>query len=261
MRRTAFLAAAAALYTVAAMAVRPGFFDGFSAQEPYRFVNPPPCCTHGNLQPQAGHLTVKVGSNGQTDPGTAFTAENSPQASLSFLPGAFDDPDRVPVSVDITPESTYPALGSLQCATNVYLYKASRPLKLEALITLRYSDQIGAPSDIWYAPPSNGTWTKLGSTGSASPFYMSVRSQKLGYFAACYPPGASAPRAGGPTIGGGQTLPIIVALAVVLVLLGGIPLAVVRRRGGGDAEPQRTGERSPETTRRKPPSRRRGKRR
>jgi hypothetical protein len=260
VRRTALLAAAAALYTVAAMAVRPGFFDGFSAQEPYRFVNPPPCCTHGNLQPQAGHLTVKVGTNGQTDPGTAFTAENSPQASLSFLPGAFDDPERVPVTVDITPESTYPDLGSLQCATNVYLFKASKPLKLEALITLRYSDQVGAPSEIWYAPPTNGTWTKPGSTGAASPFYISARSQQLGYFAACYPPGATT-HASGPTIGGGQTLPIIVALAVVLVVLGGIPLAVMRRRGGGEPEPERTGERSPEATRRRAPSRRRGKRR
>ena len=261
MRRTALLAAAAALYTVAAMAVRPGFFDGFSAQEPYRFVNPPPCCTHGNLQPQPGHLVVKVGTNGQTDPGTAFTNENSPQADLSFLPGAFDDPDRVPVTVDITPESTYPALGSLQCATNVYLYQASKPLKLEALVTLRYSDQLGAPSDIWYAPPSNGSWTKLGSTGSSAPFQIAIRTTQLGYFAACYPPGAATTQASGPTIGGGQTLPIIVALAVVLVVLGGIPLAVMRRRGSGEAEPERTGERGPERARRKPPARRRGKRR
>jgi hypothetical protein len=237
------------------MAIRPGFFDGFSPQEPYRWVKPPPCCIHGNLSPQSGHLTVKVGSNGQTDPGTAFTAENSPQASLSFLPGAFDDPDRVPVTVDITPESTYPDMGNLQCATNVYLFKASKPLKLEALVTLRYSDQVPAPSDIWHAPSGNGSWSKLGSTGAAAPFYISARSQQLGYFAACYPPGASAPTTNGPTIGGGQTLPIIVALAVVLVVLGGIPLAVMRRRGGGEAEPARE-PRADASTRRRPPSRR-----
>jgi hypothetical protein len=238
LKRAAVLAAAAAIYTVAALAVRPGFYDGFSPQEPYRFVKPPPCCIHNNLQPQAGHLTVKVGSNGQTDPGSAFTAENGPQAILSFLPGAFDDPERVPVSVDITPETSYPDLGALQCATNVYLFKTSKPLKLEALVTLRYSDQIPAPGDIWMAPAGGGAWRKLGSTGNSAPFQIAIRSGELGYFAACYPPGSNTNQSGGgPTLGGGQTLPIIAALAVILVVLGGIPLALMRR--GDSAEARR----------------------
>ncbi|HEX6350635.1 MAG TPA: hypothetical protein VF160_14755 [Candidatus Dormibacteraeota bacterium] len=244
MRRALVLAAAAAVYAAVALAVPPGFFDGFTQQVPYRFVKPPPCCVHNNVQPQAGHLTIKVGTNGQTDPASAFTNDESPQAILSVLPGAFDDPDRSPVSVDITPEASYPDLGGLQCATNVYLFKSSKPLKLEGLITLRYSDQLPAPSDIWYAPEGGGAWTKVGSTGSAAPFQIAVRTKQLGYFAGCYPPGASQPPAG-PTLGGGQTLPIIAALAVVLVVLGGIPLALVRRREPGP----------------KSPSRRRGKRR
>ncbi len=236
--RLALLAAAGALYTVAALAAPPGFFDGFSPQQPYRWVKPPSCCVHNNQPPLPGHLAVKVGTNGQTDPGTAFTNEPMPQASLSFLPGAFDDPDRQPVTIDITPEAGYPDMGGLQCATNVY--QTSKPLKLEALITLRYSDQVPAPSDIWMAPESGGAWVKVGSTGVSSPFYISARTKQLGYLAGCYPPGSS-PRPGssGPTLGGGQTLPIIVALAILLVLLGGIPLAVMRRRAGEDRAARR----------------------
>ncbi len=253
-------AAAAALYAAAALAVPPGFFDGFTQQVPYRFVKPPPCCAHNNQPPAAGHLAIKVGSSGQTDPASVFTNDESPQAILSLLPGAFDDPDRSAVSVDITPEAGYPDLAGLQCATNIYLFKASKALKLEGLITLRYSDQIPAPSDIWTAPANGGPWTKLGSTGSAAPFQIGVRTKQLGYFAGCYPPGASV-KPNGPTVGGGQTLPIIVALAVVLVVLGGIPLALMRRReneaGAGDAR----SEREADATRRRPPSRRRGKRR
>jgi len=260
VRGLGVLAAAVALYTLAAMAVRPGFFDGFTAQEPYRFVSPPPCCIHNNVAPAAGHLTLKVGTNGQTDPGSVFTNENSPQAILSVLPGAFDDPDRAPVTVDITPEASYPDLAGLQCATNVYLFKASRPLKLDALVTLRYSDQVPAPSDIWTAPETGGSWTKVGSTGSSAPFQIAVRTKQLGHFAGCYPPGASV-KPNGPTVGGGQTLPIIVALAVVLVVLGGIPLALLRRREAGDGAPAARGDREPDSTRRKPPSRRGGRRR
>lgn len=234
------LAAAGALYTVAALAVPPGFFDGFNPPQPYRWVKPPPCCTHNNQPPLPGHLVVKVGGNGQTDPGTAFTDEPSPQASLSFLPGAFDDPDRQPVTIDITPATTFPDTGGLQCATNVYLFKAGRPLKLDALVTLRYSDQVPAPGDIWTAPEGGGAWTKIGSTGTSSPFYISARSRQLGYFAGCYPPGSNTRTgSGGPTLGGGQTLPIIVALAIVLVVLGGIPLAVMRRRAGEDRAARR----------------------
>jgi hypothetical protein len=51
------------------------------------------------------------------------------------------------------------------------------------------------------------------------------------------------PPPGSATIGGGQLLPILVAGAILLVVLAGIPLAVLRRRSdaqeGGDSTGRR----------------------
>lgn len=40
----------------------------------------------------------------------------------------------------------------------------------------------------------------------------------------------------GARVSGGQTLPIIVAVAIVVVLLAGVPLAVMRRRATAESE-------------------------
>jgi len=42
--------------------------------------------------------------------------------------------------------------------------------------------------------------------------------------------------ASGPRVGGGQLVPILVAVAILVVVLAGIPLAVLRRRGAGAGE-------------------------
>lgn len=223
------LAAAAAAYAVAAWLVTPGFFDGAVPAEPYRWVSPPPALARNNQPPLAGHGAVVVGRGGQTDPTSVFTSENQPQASVSLLPGAFP----AAATVDIRPATTFPPETGLLCQTNVYLVTASQPLQREALVTLRFSDAVPAPSDVYRAPKEGGSWTRVGSTGASSPFYISARSDQLGYFAGCYPGGADR-AASGPRVGGGQTLPIIVGLAVVLVLIGGVPLALLRRRRPGD---------------------------
>lgn len=233
-QRFAIVAAAAATYAVIAWLLPPGFFDGAAPSEPYRWVNPPPQLARGNQPPLPGHGTIRVATNGVVDPGTIFTNESQPQASLSVLPGSFPAPaDRSPVNVDVKPESTFPPTTGLQCETNVYLITASQPLQKEALVTLRFSDAMPAPSDVYRAPEKGGDWTRIGSTGASSPFYISTRTTELGYFVACFPANATA-TASGPRVGGGQTLPIIVALAILLVVLGGIPLALVRRRRGED---------------------------
>ena len=217
---------AAALYAVLAWGVAPGFYDGTAPQSPYRWISPPAIAQHGNQPPEAGSLTVKPGRNNVMDPGTAFTTDG--QASLSFVPGSFDYTPKG-VTIDVKPVAAHPELGALRCATNVYLIRATAPLVKEALVTLRYSDLIPAPSDIYFAPAEGGSWTRLGSTGQSAPFNISARTTKSGYFAACYPPGPNL--ASGPRLGGGQTLPILVAVAIVIVILAGVPLALLRRRG------------------------------
>jgi hypothetical protein len=241
--RLALFGAAAAAYAIAAWAVAPGFFDGFAPPEPYRWEHPPAGVKTNPGPPLSGHATLSV-RNGQVDPGSVFTGETQPQASASFLPGSFAVPGGgAGVTLDIRPVAAgYPSLNGLSCGTNVYLFTSSVPLQKEAVVTLRYSDAVPAPSDIYRAPQSGGGWTRIGSTGANAAFYISARTSELGYFAACYSSTAAA-SAAGPRVGNGnQTLPIIVALAIVLVLLGGIPLAMIRRRGSGTEEDsERTG--------------------
>jgi hypothetical protein len=233
-RLLALGALAAAVYTVAAFAVAPGFYDGFAPPQAYRWLKPPPGIQHTG-QPQSGSGQLKVASNGQVDPGSVFTNDDQPQAVMSAIAGAFQaPPDRSPVTVTIKPVDSYPATSGLNCVTNVYQVSASSRLVKDVLITLRFSDAVPAPSDIYRAPEGGTSWTKIGNSGAAAPFYISTYSNELGYFAACYP-GDAAKTATGVRVGGSQTLPVIVALAILLVVLGGIPLAFIRRRGSNDA--------------------------
>ena len=239
-RRLLLLAVATTGYLLAAWMVAPGFYDGVAPQQPYNWVSPPPQFRSGNKPPEAGGTTVRVGRNGTVDPGTAFTGDG--QASLSFIPGSFEPPPGGgSVSVEVKPASTFPDPGQLRFATNVYRITASQPLTKEALVTLRYSDQLPAPSDVYFAAQGGG-WTRLGSTGQAAPFNISSRTKNLGYFAAAY--AADSPnKASGPRIGGGQTLPIITAAAILIVVLAGVPLALLRRRretGSEEEEDQGT---------------------
>jgi hypothetical protein len=240
-RRAALLAAAVVAYALAAWAVTPGFFDGIAPPQPYRWVSPPPQFRSSNQQPLAGHQAVKVGTNGKVDPATVFT--NDGQAAIAFVPGAFETPpDRSPVSIDIKPAATFPDATGIHLSTNVYCVTSSSPLAAgqQVLVTLQYSSQLPAPSDV-YVSQNNGPWQKIGNTGTAAPFYISARSSTLGCFTAGYAANA-AQAAQGARVSGGQTLPIIVALAILVVVLAGIPLAVLRRRGGGEEDEEEEAE-------------------
>ena len=228
-RRVALLALAAAAYGVAAWMVTPGFFDGFAPPPAYRWVSPPPEFKSSNQPPLSGQGSVKVESNGVVDPGTAFTQDG--QASLSWVPGTFVAPaDHSAVNVDITPEAHYPNPTGIHISTNVYCFTSSSPLAPheQALVGLRFSSGLPAPSDI-YGYQGQGPWQRFGSTGSAAPYTISQRVSSLGCYAAGFP--ANAQSAPGPRLGGGQTLPVVVALIILLVVLAGIPLAILRRRG------------------------------
>ena len=224
------LALAAGLYVAAGWTVAPGFYDGFGPQAPYRWVSPPPQFEQANQPPLSGQGMVRVNASGTVDPGSVFTQDG--QASISFVPGALQAPaDRSPVSITIRPVASFPDPGNVHLATNVYCYSASSSLApgKDVLITLTFSDQLPAPSTV-YEYQGSGPWQNIGSTGTAAPFSISARATKIGCFAAGYPANASQ-TARGVRVGGGQTLPIVIAAAVLIVVLAGIPLALLRRRG------------------------------
>lgn len=231
MRRAALLAAAVALYAVAAWMVAPGFYDGFGPPQPYNWTCPPPQAG-ANTKPSAGHLDMKV-IGGVSDANSAFS--NDGQVVIGFLPGAFDPTGKTTISVDITPLPTCPQPPGIRFVTNVYEITASAPLadptKKVPNVVLRYSNLEPAPSDVYFASDPGGPWKSIKVAQQAQPFTIvtSAPSFFFGYYAAGYP-SASAPP-GAVTVGGGnQTLPIIVAVLIALVVLAGIPLAILRRR-------------------------------
>jgi hypothetical protein len=235
-RRLILLAAAVVAYVLAAWAVVPGFFDGIAPPAPYRFVSPPPALRATNQPPLSGHATVRADAQGLTEPGNVYTQDS--QASIAFLPGTFAAPTAgSSVTVDVTPQTAFPAPSGFRLATNVYCITASTALVAgkDPLVTLQYSSQVLAPSDVYeYAP--GGTWQKIGSIGSAAPYYIAARATTLGCFGAGYVPGTTSPS------GAGTSLPIIAGLAVAVVVLAAVPLLVLRRRGmyeDGEADDER----------------------
>jgi hypothetical protein len=226
-------------YALAAWAVTPGFYDGIAPPQAYRFVSPPPALRAANQPPQSGHGTVKVGTQGVVDPGNVFTQDG--QAALSFLPGSFvTPPGNGAVTIDIQPQPTYPAPTGFQLATNVYCFTSSSPLVAgkDPLVTLQFPTNSTAPTDV-YQYVTGATWQKLGSSGSAAPYYIAARAATLGCFAGGYVLGAARPAGSA-----GASLPVVAAIAVGVVVLAGIPLLVLRRRGlEGDGEGEEEEER------------------
>lgn len=227
------LAAAAVAYALAAWSVAPGFFDGLAPPGQYRWLSPPPQFKQGNQQPLSGHGTAAVGPTGEVEPVTVQTGDN--QAALSAIPAAFvTPPSHAPVTIQITPVGQYPNPGNLQLGTNVYCVTSTSPIAAghDVLITLTYSDGIAAPRFVYGYQTGATTWEKLGSTGTSAPYTISVQVPHLGCFAAASDKTAS----GGGFSLSGQTLPVLVAILIVLVLLAGLPLVLLRRRHADDEE-------------------------
>jgi hypothetical protein len=227
VRRAALLVAAVAAYAVAAWMVAPGFYDGFGPPQPYNWTCPPPQAG-ANTKPSAGHLDIKV-IGGVSDANSAFT--NDGQVVIGFLPGAFDATGKTTISVDLTPLPTCPQPAGIRFVTNVYQITASAALAKSANLVLRYSNLEPAPTDVYFASDPGGPWKTVPVAQQAQPFTIvtSSRSFSFGYYAAGYP--SASPPPGAVSVGGGnQTLPIIVAVLIVLVVLAGVPLAILRRR-------------------------------
>jgi hypothetical protein len=225
VRRVVLLAAAVTTYVLAAWMVAPGFYDGFGPPQPYNWTCPPPQAG-ANTKPGPGHTDIKV-VGGISDAASAYDKDG--QIVIGFLPAAFDATGKTVISVDVTPLPTCPQPPGIQFVTNVYQITASAPLVKSSDLVLRYSTLEPAPSDIYFASDPAGPWKGLGIAQQAQPFTVVASAKQLGYFAAGYP--SASPPPGTPTIGGGsQTLPIIVAVLIVLVVLAGVPLAILRRR-------------------------------
>jgi hypothetical protein len=225
------MAAAAIAYVLSAWAVAPGFYDGFTPQSPYNFVCPPIHIAN-NQAPSSGHLDITI-IQGASDADSAYTADT--QVVIGFLPGSFDVTGKTGVSVDITPVSPCPKVTQYHFVTNVYDITATAPLIKPANLVLRYSDVVPAPSDVYFATDPNGPWKSIGAAQQSQPFTIDTSASRLGYFAAGYPANVTPPP-GAVTVGGGQLLPIAVAVLIIGVVVAGIPLAIIRRRQGGGSE-------------------------
>ena len=239
MRRVAVVGMAALVYVLAAWSVPPGFYDGFTPQQPYNWVCPP-LHIAGNIAPASGHIDIKV-IDGVSDAASAFTDDG--QVVVGFLPGAFDVTGKSQIGVDLTPVSPCPNPAGLTFVTNAYHFTADAALvKPVNSFVMRFSDLVPAPSDIYFASSPDGPWKSLGGH-DGQPFTFVVSTQQFGYYAAGYPAGAVTPRSATS-----QLLPIAVAILIIGVLVAGIPLAVIRRRRGpADASDQE--EEEPEATR------------
>lgn len=215
--------------------VAPGFYDGIGPPAAYNFTCPPPQAG-ANTKPSSGHLDIKV-INGVSDANSAFT--NDGQVVIGFLPGAFAPEGKTTISVDITPLDTCPQPPGIKFVTNVYHVTASAQLIQPANLVLRYSNLEPDPDDVYYATDPNGTWTAIGHQQQAQLYTIVTTTRSFGYFGAAYR--SSSGPAGSPRIGGGQLVPIIVAGLIIIVVLAGLPLAILRRRqsAGEDADDER----------------------
>jgi hypothetical protein len=238
VKRTTYLLVAAALtYLAAAWQVSPGFYDGFTPQQPYNWVCPP-VHVSGNQQPTSGHLDIKV-LGGVSDANVAFT--DDAQVLVDFLPGAFDATGKTTISVDIKPVSPCPKPTGLTFATNAYVISADTPLVKTGTLVMRYSDIVPAPSNIYHADSPDGPWKSIPVNSQAQPFTIDASINTFGYYAAGYPAGSVSH--GSPN---SQLLPIAVAILIAGVLVAGIPLAIVRRRrGAGGVEDDADEEETP----------------
>jgi hypothetical protein len=225
VRRAFLLAAAATTYVAAAWMVAPGFYDGFGPPQAYNWTCPPPQAG-ANTKPSSGHQAIKV-LGGVSDANSAFSDDG--QVVIGFLPGAFDATGKTVISVDITPLATCPQPPGIRFVTNVYHITADAPLVKPANLVLRYSNLLPDPTDVYFATDPAGTWKSIGAAQTAQPFTIDTTTRDFGYFAAGYP--SASPPPGVVQVGGGQTLPIVVAVLITLVVVAGLPLALRRRRG------------------------------
>jgi hypothetical protein len=229
------LAVAAGVYVLAAWLVAPGFFDGFAPAAPYHWVSPPPDLKNSNQPPSGGKATIAV-QNGAAEAGHLYTSDQ--QASVTYPSQSFAAPPAgTQLTLEIQPVATYPSLGGITPAGNVYQVTVSSRIISPVVITLRYgSQQSGPPSDVFAAETPTSSWRTLGSVNSSVPYTVSASTQTLGYFVVGFPATASTP-APASSGGGPPAVVLVAAAAVALVVLAGVPFLLARRHSASETEP------------------------
>ena len=217
MKAGLLLAAAAALYAVAAWSVKPGLYDCCAAPN-YDYVSPPPLLEPGNVKPTSGSATV--GSSG----GVVTTRDQpNPQATIQIPADALE----APAAIGIKAFAPLRASGELTITGNVYCITSSSALNpgTEALVRLAVPPYQPFPTAMYRSKDLDGPWTSLPTQFDQGTYFMSAKTAAFGCFAVGYktPTASSAPR-----IGGGF-LPIVTAALIAIVLLIGLPFAIRRR--------------------------------
>ena len=140
---------AAALYSLAAWAVRPGFYDGPAAPF-YAYVSPPPVLALLNVAPTKGSGVVGVGGGKVTthDQPIAQAAITIPQRALTG-----------PTPIEITPYAPPSGTGGVSLTGNVYCITAAADLGGRAGVTLLVPASQPFPSAMYYASDrAASTW-------------------------------------------------------------------------------------------------------
>jgi len=227
--RGAVLAAAAALYVLAAWAARPGFFDGAPVPQ-YAYVSPPAFLAPGNVPARPAAGTVPVGADVVSAAATIATPDQpTPQAAVSFGRGALVPPrGATGISVAITPEAP-PKPTSTTLTGNVYCVTTEAVLASGARVrvVLFVPPAQPFPDAVYGAATADASaWRSLGGKVDLSTCLMTADAGELGCFAVGY---RTPPSSRGFALGG-SVLPFVTAALIVVVILAGLPLAAGRRR-------------------------------
>lgn len=212
----------------------PGFYDGFSPTTPYHWLTPPTRFASGNQPPSSGEITLKpIAGDGFP---TAGATTQDAQAQLILATGTFA-PGPTKVTVDLTPVAGHPPISGFQPLGNVYLITTSAPLAKPATVSLRFPPDLPAASGVWFAPEDGSTWTKL-SVATPAPYFATGTVREGGYFVAGLESGGGHGGANQRDLSSsGSALPLIAGVAVVVVLVAGLPLLLVNRGRGRCRKP------------------------
>ena len=262
--------AIAALYVVVAqlsfkgglLPTRP-LYDGTTAVQPYRWVNPPPDLQHGNTKPTSATGTFPI--SGKTSPPVNLNTDDG-QASLIFPPGGIVlAAGQTSVKLTITPfdpakVATAPAGfdydGNAYSVVGTYV-PSGKPLQIPKAVCSLSNANACATVVLRYAFSAtkmfvlNGqTWTEVKSQTAGAALQIYGITDQLGTFVAVDPHTPGGPKAKSQT---GNIIAFVVGLAAILVGTFVARLRASRKRRAREAARQKKGGKEAGAKPKKPP--------